>query len=1184
MHEMSLLRVVRQSVRYHRRMGIAVALGVAAATAVITGALLVGDSMRGSLRALTLQRLGKIESAVIPGHFFAAERVEAAELDRAVVPLIFFGRAAIETADRDAPTRRAGSVQVIASDERFWHLDAHGVRPDVLPEDDQVVLNAALAAELEVTIGDSVTVRIPRAQAVPADSPLGSDESETEGLPRLTVVDIVPNEGLARFSLAPSQQQPFTAWLPLDVVQDALDRPGQANMLLATAGREPPGGGAGAAGAEAWVREIPWQLEDYGLQLKEADIGYVDDSDQRQSTLRYWSLTSDRMLLDEGTVDAVTKEFGPQSVQPVLTYLANAIQRLDGAGQPQQTVAYSTISAIDPGPTFPLDDYIEQTDLSSAAAWKDGRTVAARNGERPAEPPSGPMPVVINSWTAQQLKASVGDPLRVYYYEPESVAGREVERSFEARVVGVVPITTPSMEYRRRREASFDAPPTPFNDPNLTPQVPGVTDQDSISDWELPFQLEREITRDDDYYWNNFRLTPKLFLPLDQGRELFGSRFGDVSGLRLPIDIGDEAAVRRRIENAQQGFDTIPLREQQLAASQGTTPFDALFLSLSLFVILAALLLVALLFRLGLEQRAAEFGAMLALGLPQQSVRAIAVVEGSFWSLIGAVIGAAAGIGYAMLILEALSSRWVGAVTVPFLEFYWTPLSLFIGLVAGHFMAAVTLWWTARQLGKVNLRGLLFGRVESSKAGRGKRRRWVAVAGWVCLAAGVLTCGYAFLLVGPAQAGAFVGGGMLLLSGVLLALYARLDRPVKYRAAPAIGGFAALVAMASRSARRNPLRSTMTIGMLAVACFLIVSMSAFQLRPTEQGVGGFDLIAESATPLFRDLADPEVQRDLIGRDTAVLEGAEIYPCRLRPGQDASCNNLYRAAQPRVLGVTDRFVESIGDRDPERRFQWSSAAEDVDNPWRLLQAPAAGTLKDPVPVVLDQNTAMWALQMRGGVGEVRGFQFDPESPTYFRVVGLLSGSVLQGSLLVGERNFTRLFPELSGYSYYLIRSGGNPQRLSEVLESRLGDVGMDVVSSYDLLAQLLAVQNTYLQTFQALGALGLLLGTFGLAVVQVRSVLERRREMALLRAVGFTRSHLGELVLLENSSLLISGLLLGTAVALIAVLPYSLTSGTPLGVGQPLLMLAIVLVVGTLAGTAAIFKVSRLPLLESLRGT
>ena len=61
-----------------------------------------------------------------------------------------------------------------------------------------------------------------------------------------------------------------------------------------------------------------------------------------------------------------------------------------------------------------------------------------------------------------------------------------------------------------------------------------------------------------------------------------------------------------------------------------------------------------------------------------------------------------------------------------------------------------------------------------------------------------------------------------------------------------------------------------------------------------------------------------------------------------------------------------------------------------------------------------------------------------------------------------------------------------------------------------------MQNTYLSTFQSLGGLGLLLGTLGLAAVQLRNVLERRGELALLRAAGFRRRTLAALVLLENA--------------------------------------------------------------------
>ena len=129
--------------------------------------------------------------------------------------------------------------------------------------------------------------------------------------------------------------------------------------------------------------------------------------------------------------------------------------------------------------------------------------------------------------------------------------------------------------------------------------------------------------------------------------------------------------------------------------------------------------------------------------------------------------------------------------------------------------------------------------------------------------------------------------------------------------------------------------------------------------------------------------------------------------------------------------------------------------------------------------------------------------------------------------MSETDFVAMFPDLGGYQYFLIRDGEDqengpenaPLSVSssvEVLESRLGDQGFDARSAPKLLANFMAVQNTYLSTFQTLGALGLLLGTFGLAAVQIRSVLERKKELGLLRAVGFNRKKLSTMVLLELS--------------------------------------------------------------------
>ena len=236
-----------------------------------------------------------------------------------------------------------------------------------------------------------------------------------------------------------------------------------------------------------------------------------------------------------------------------------------------------------------------------------------------------------------------------------------------------------------------------------------------------------------------------------------------------------------------------------------------------------------------------------------------------------------------------------------------------------------------------------------------------------------------------------------------------------------------------------------------------------------------------------------------------------------------------------------------------------------------------------PVIIDQNTAMWSLQMMKGVGEDKSFEYEEGKPIYFRVVGLLANSILQGRLMIGEQNFQKAFPEISGYQYFMVRCDESEKAaISQALERRLGDVGFDVSDSEKVLGGMLAVQNTYLRTFQSLGALGLLLGTIGLAVAQLRSVLERRRELAVLRAIGFTKKRLATIVMSETASLLLLGIGCGAICAFLAVLPHAVLSGLKPPLLEPLVVVIGIIGFGLLAGLLAVGRVVKMPLMDSLR--
>jgi len=232
----------------------------------------------------------------------------------------------------------------------------------------------------------------------------------------------------------------------------------------------------------------------------------------------------------------------------------------------------------------------------------------------------------------------------------------------------------------------------------------------------------------------------------------------------------------------------------------------------------------------------------------------------------------------------------------------------------------------------------------------------------------------------------------------------------------------------------------------------------------------------------------------------------------------------------------------------------------------------------IPVIGDANSLNYVLHLKVG----QDFILDQgSSPVRLRVVAALTDSIFQSELIMSEQNFLRLFPSEQGYRYFLIDA---PQAsdAATVLEDRLSDFGFDAQSSEERLAGFHRVENTYLSTFQLLGGLGLALGTLGMAAVLLRNVLERRRELALMRAVGYNSSHFAVMVITENVLMLCFGLAVGFVCALLAIAPVLFErGGKGPNISLGLLLLAI-LVSGAAASLVATIAALRSPLLPALR--
>jgi len=1138
--------LLKRNLRYYWRTNLAVILGVATAVAVLSGALLVGDSVRSSLRDLFLQRLGNTDYVVAAPGFFRQQladdlqqnpRFATAGFNSAVSLIALEG-----TITHERSSKVGSGIKVYGVDDKFWQFHH---RQQQTPVNREILISDNLANEVGAQSGDTVLLRIQKPSAIPIES-LHSRKEDLGQTLRLTMRATLAPEALGQFSVQPQHTATRAVFVSLSMLQKELAQEGKVNTILASeVNRSDVAKAEGVATSLGSILKESAQLEDYGIKLRaldkqralafESEAGYLSDS------------------LAQGIDDSLT--FKTATLTEYLSYLVNGIRRDDG-----RVIPYSIITGASRESIESLERNGEGCDANSAPS-KDNDQVT-------------PLPpILLNEWAAHDLAVKTGDRITLDYYVWLE-EGKLATRSAEFRVACVIPLKGLA------------------DDRDLVPDYPGITESETLGDWNPPFPIDlKRVRPQDEEYWKQHRTTPKGFIMLQDAQRLWQSRFGKVTSVRISPNSGADLSARRQLfeQNlrasltpAQMGFAVLPVRAAGLEASQGATDFGEYFLYFSFFLVVSALMLAALFFKLGIEQRLREIGVLQATGFSASRIRSLFLFEGILLSVSGSVLGLFGAVGYGALMMLGLRTWWVGAVGTTALRLYVSPLSLVLGALGGILAAIVCVFWTLRQIGKQSTRSLLTGSLNRLQAARNTRSgRWLTSlrsALMFTVLAGLLLLAAALGRIGQV-AGFFAGGTLLLIAALCYqAHWLRRDRPLPIHG----NGVWPVMKLGFRNATYRPGRSVLCIALIAAAAFIIVSVDAFRhrdntnaTRETKSGNGGYPLLAESLLPIVHDLNTSEGRASLNLRNDTVLDGVCFTRFRVRPGDDASCLNLYQPGNPKIIGTTSEFVKA-------NRFVFQSSlaasADEKNNPWLLLNREFSD---GALPVIADANSLNYVLHRKLGEDVVLT---TPRGELKLRIVAALADSLFQSELLMGEPNFLRAFPEQEGYRFFLIDTPtpSSAAPVSTALEDQLSDFGFDVVPTNERLANFHRVENTYLSTFQMLGALGLLLGTFGMGAVLLRNVLERQRELALLRAVGYNSRHFMIIVVAENVLLLVSGLFTGTICALLAISPVVFSRHAQLpGVSLGLLLLA-VFICGLAISLIATRAALRSPLIPALR--
>ena len=1081
---------MHRSLIYYWRVHVGLLLGTAVATTALTGALLVGDSMRGSLRDLALERLGRIDYALVAAHFFRSDLGDA--------PAILLNGSA-----RHAATQQlAAGVQIQGVDARFAALFPQGgpaLRAGLQSTPGQpfpsLVVNAALQRALGIELGDAVLLSLERPSATYRESLFGRRATgDIVTTLRAVLTGVLPDRGAGRFGLRPHQHRPLNAYLDLQALQRVLGQPGRVNALLIAAPASQPQALQGAL--------------DQRLSLADRKLALALHPNHIE-------LTSTRLVLNDSTRAAALASAAALQLKTATfsTYLANAI-----AGNDRQ-VPYSTVTGLD-----------DPTGLYLA----DGQ---------PA-PPLAADGIYLDAWTARELAAAPSDSIALTYYV---VGPRQALRTEQAhfRLQGIVQMRSLAI------------------DPTLTPVYPGLQEEGDMAAWDAPFPINLgQIRPQDEAYWDRYGAAPKAFVAARTGQRLWRSRHGAVTSIRFyPPSPAHHQSLRqdllKRLSPAAD-FALRPVRQQAIAASQGATDFSGLFIGFSLFLIAAAALLVILLCKFGLEQRASEAGLLLATGYPLAAVSRRFLGEGIALAALGGLLGLAGAHLYAYLLLVGLHTYWLEAIGTPFLHLHVRWPSLGVGYLATLLLVSLALWRTVRHYHRLPVRALLAGALDTARPHpRGRQVVLAALALSLALALSIL----ASMADAAMAAALFLGSGAAALLA-LLALFA------VWLCAPTSGRLGSSLGLGLLNSTRKPSRSTLCTALVAGATFVIVATGAHRQVEwaDDPGTGGFALVAQAEIPLHQDLNSAAGRLEL-GLTTG-LDAARFFPFRVLPGDDVSCLNLYRPQAPRVLGAPAEFVQRGG--WPFRQTLALTPAERA-NPWQLLQRDLGPGV---VPAIGDFHSTQWILH------KSLGDDIPIAEGLVARLVGLLDGSLFQSELLIAADRFAAHFPEREGYGYFLVATE-QPAAVAAALEKGLAPYGLDATLSAERLQGYRAIENTYLSTFQTLGLLGLLLGTLGLGILILRNVLERCGELATLSACGFSHARLRAMLLYEHGFLLLAGQAIGSVAALIAVAP-RLFDPTPLPWAALGLSLGLVLAAGLLACAVAAHLALRRPLLAALK--
>ena len=1063
---MTKLQYILKTFIHYIKANLLVALGVAISTMVLTGSLIIGDSVRYSLEQATFYRLGETTHLVsVVERYFRQEMATEIEADNSEInatPILLLEGVAVA----DGGQLRANKVQVVGVNSDFAEIAKSQLFAEL--QGNEIAISQNLAERLKITEGDNILVRIKKASLIPMNAPFVSAE-ETSVSMRATVKKVVLREEMGRFSLKNSQTAPYNIFVSIARLNELMEFEGKANQLLIS--------------TELNAVDVQKSVKNC---LTPADAGLVL---KKIEATNEFEISTERVFLEDKVSE--TLKMLPDA-DLILTYFVNGIEKLEDKVQ-SSTIPYSFVSSLE-------DRYLFENEI------------------------------ILNSWAADDLNAKVGDKIQLNYLEIGPLR-KLIEKESEFILKEII---------------SMDSE---WNDATRVPHLPGLSDAGHCREWDAGVPIDLDAIRDkDEEYWNDWQGTPKAFVSYSRALKMWSNRFGNNTAVRFPAASFNEEKYNQifasEINPADLGMAIEPIREQGIHAAQNGTDFSGLFIGLSFFILVASIVLTSLLFRLNLETRSAQVGLLAALGFQQNHVRRFYLFEGLIISLVGGLIGLAISIFYTQFIFKILNSLWFDIVRTNVLEVNIIPVTLFTGLLISILVSLIAIFVSIRQYQKQRAADLQKQTDSVSAKGWGILKDTIMYLSIVVSI--VIFVKQVFLSEQLNPSLFFLTGGLLLIG--FLMVFRKILIRLQHRKQAIFG----IGKLAQINLTRNKGRSLTVVILFALGTFLVVSTGSNKLdliansHEKTSGTGGFSFFAETTMPVLYNINNAEKRVE-----EGIYEDFTALQFRKVEGDDASCLNLNRIAQPALLGADNEALKG--------RFSFATQLKDIGDvePWAFLNEKFEdGT----IPAIADQTVIQWGLGMK--VGDIVMYQNELGDTLRLKLIAGTAPSIFQGYIIISNQHFLENYPTSSGTNIFLVEGDSeNEQQISDELQSVFRDYGWEMESTAKRLVEFYSVTNTYLSIFLALGALGLILGTIGLAVILARTILERRREIAVMQAIGFSTNSIFNTLLKEYFTLLFAGVLIGFITAVVATIPAFLSTNSDASFSTVAIVVGVILVNG-----------------------